>query len=477
MYNRRSYFRGGRVNYGFGGSVLTFAKNLAEGKRLGSGAFDGVGQAALTPGSGITAGFGLAKQLGQNIMDPNVNVFGRPQQPNVTGPGQQVPGQQAQPQQANPLLGVTGQLAQNFLGQAHGGKVNLIKAQGGVNTGTAGEEEEEESIPGYAADPSLGFAAGTMGRRTSGGGRPEELMDFASFYKRQTGEDMPGIGSFPENYNQGSSDRNLDPSLYYPDFDQEAMDKANQMYKPDGRGGWVDFDARDSDAYPVGGSHHRDSSGAVYGRARFHPSHQGMDNARKASSVYDRVKEQEAAYRDYMKSWSPTDTQKKPEYSFEEGPGGEGGTLKITNAQRQSDGGMVYAQGGTRLPDKRSWMQMLADELSQVGSGIAEMSRGRDQYVLGDFQRGYRNQEKADAARQASGQSGRVDALGSAVGAGVGALLDDDASQARLYYGNTLNPFSVAVDAYERARMTDDARNATRQFAGGRNNVRLMRRR
>lgn len=119
MYNRRSYFRGGRVNYGLGGALLTLGKNLAAGKGLGSGALKGVGQAYVTPGSGMTAGLGLAKQVGQNIMDPNVNAFGKSNQPNVTGPGQQASPQQ----QPNPLLGVTGRLAQNFLNQEYGGKV------------------------------------------------------------------------------------------------------------------------------------------------------------------------------------------------------------------------------------------------------------------------------------------------------------------------------------------------------------------
>lgn len=502
MYNRRSYFRGGRVNYGLGGALLKVGSNLAQGKGFGSGALQGVGKAAITPGSAIGAGAELAGGLLQKSDNPLAQKIGKgldvasnfaPGGGGIKGAVGDVAGMIGQNQAAGAgpgaagaagasggAAGTIGNIAQNFLGQAHGGKVKLIKAQEGM------------SIPGYAADPSLGFAAGTMGRRTSGGGRPEELMDFASFYKRQTGEDMPGIGSFPENYNQGSSDRNLDPSLYYPGFDQEAMDKANQMYAMVGNAGQdtVDFDARDPDAYPT--------SGRMDGRPTFHPKYQGFENARKATQVYDRMKEQEAAYHDYMKSWSPVDAQKKPEYSFEEGEGGEGGTLKITNAQRQSNGGMVYAQGGTNIPkdpkaagspaaDNRSWMQMLADEVGQIGSGISGMAGAFDPFdqsprggtgpigAMRLFQKYYDEQEAQDRAREESGQKGRVDAFGRAIGAFDRALEGQAPTKigGEEWSGPT-NPFDAAVNAYERARTTEAARNATRQFAGGR--VRLMKR-
>jgi len=166
MYNRRSYFRGGRVNYGLGGALLKVGSNLAQGKGFGSGALQGVGKAAITPGSAIGAGAELAGGLLQKSDNPLAQKIGKgldvasnfaPGGGGIKGAVGDVAGMIGQNQAAgagpgaagaagaagavgNALGGVAGQLAQNFLGQARGGKVRLIKAEGGVNTGAAGQE-------------------------------------------------------------------------------------------------------------------------------------------------------------------------------------------------------------------------------------------------------------------------------------------------------------------------------------------------
>lgn len=63
--------------YGLGGALLTVGKNLAEGKGFGSGALQGVGKAAVTPGSAIGAGAGLAGNLLQNSDNPLAQKIGK----------------------------------------------------------------------------------------------------------------------------------------------------------------------------------------------------------------------------------------------------------------------------------------------------------------------------------------------------------------------------------------------------------------
>jgi len=50
---------GQKKSYGAGGAVMTLAKNLLEGKKLGDGALKGVLKAGITPGSGWGAGMKL----------------------------------------------------------------------------------------------------------------------------------------------------------------------------------------------------------------------------------------------------------------------------------------------------------------------------------------------------------------------------------------------------------------------------------
>lgn len=63
--------------YGLGGALLTVGKNLSEGKGFGSGALQGVGKAAVTPGSAIGAGADLAGNLLQKTNNPALQGIGK----------------------------------------------------------------------------------------------------------------------------------------------------------------------------------------------------------------------------------------------------------------------------------------------------------------------------------------------------------------------------------------------------------------
>lgn len=401
--------------YGLGGALLTMGKNFASGKGLGSGLFQGVGQAAITPGSGVTAGIGLAKQVGQNVLNPNVNAFGQPVQSNIN-----------QTQQIDPAAAyMQPAIPQNVVGQSYGGRVGLIKAEGGVG------------IPGGPRE----FQAGQMVRE--GRNPAEEALTREMFAQQRLG--MSGIPVAPTTKEGG---------LY--ESDPVLRDRIIEMR---GRG------------HTLQG-----------------PSAQTEMDLMKYEEDMAKLNK---GYEDYYSRRTPIEP-KGPGYSFEEGPGGEGGTLKVTNAQRQSNGGVVYAQRGTNIPedpkaagapDNRSLAQRLADELSQIYAGVENVvdRRGtefspRTDSIVDLFTRGYGAQERADAAREESGASGRVDAALSGLGAADRALSGPAPTKiGGDEWGGPSNPFSAMSRAYNRARMTDEARNASRQFAGGKVRLRKFR--
>ena len=77
MGGKMSYGMGGKMEYGLGGALLKVGSNLAQGKGFGSGALQGVGKAALTPGSGIGAGAQLAGNLLQKSDNPALQGIGK----------------------------------------------------------------------------------------------------------------------------------------------------------------------------------------------------------------------------------------------------------------------------------------------------------------------------------------------------------------------------------------------------------------
>jgi len=62
---------------GVGGALLTLGKNIAQGKKLGSGALKGVLRAGVTPGSGVSAGLGLAGALAGKSNNPALQKIGK----------------------------------------------------------------------------------------------------------------------------------------------------------------------------------------------------------------------------------------------------------------------------------------------------------------------------------------------------------------------------------------------------------------
>jgi hypothetical protein len=120
-----------RQSYGIGGALLKVGSNLAQGKGLGSGLLQGVGKAAVTPGSGIGAGAELAGNLLQKADSPLAQKIGKgldvasnfaPGGGGVAGAVGDVAGLAAGAG-AGGAAGALGNLAQNVLGQAHGGGI------------------------------------------------------------------------------------------------------------------------------------------------------------------------------------------------------------------------------------------------------------------------------------------------------------------------------------------------------------------
>jgi len=443
-----------RQSYGIGGALLKVGSNLAQGKGFGSGALQGVGKAAITPGSGIGAGAELAGNLLQKADNPLAQKIGQglgvasnfaPGGGGIAGAVGDVAGLAAGAGgggAAGGAAGVLGNLAQNVLGQARGGSIPYNPDLAGapyrmrgvslMKSGRAVYAENGVAVPG---EPPSEFQVGQMVRE--GRGPSEEALTREMFAKQRLGFD--GIPVAPTT-------------------------KEGEAYESDPR-------VRKQ---------------VIEMRGRGHTLQGPSQQLEMKRMEYDdRMRELNDAYSDYFGRRSVVEP-KGPEYSFQEGPGGEGGTLSIQNAQRQFNGGLISAQGGVNTSgaeeppeDDRSYAQMFADEIGQIGSGLNKViDRSGTEFSpatesIGSlFRRGYASQESADRAREASGQSGRVDALGDA----LGTFVDDKAANLRVQSGRSVNPFEAAGNAYTRSRMTDEARNSGRQFAGGRVRIRKRRR-
>lgn len=73
----KSKYSAQNKSYGVGGAVMTLGKNLLQGKKFGSGAFEGVLRAGITPGSGVGAGIGLAGALAGKSKNPTMQKIGK----------------------------------------------------------------------------------------------------------------------------------------------------------------------------------------------------------------------------------------------------------------------------------------------------------------------------------------------------------------------------------------------------------------
>lgn len=178
-----------RQSYGIGGALLKVGSNLAQGKGLGSGLFQGVGKAAMTPGSGIGAGAELAGNLLQKADNPLAQKIGKgldvasnfaPGGGGIKGAVGDVAGLAAGAGAggaAGGALGALGNLAQNVLGQAHGGGiphnpelagapyrmrgVRLMKSGGTIDYENGGRPGE---IPGLDVKSRETQVGGPIGR-------------------------------------------------------------------------------------------------------------------------------------------------------------------------------------------------------------------------------------------------------------------------------------------------------------------------
>ena len=192
MY-RKNYGYGGKVNYGLGGALLKVGSNLAQGKKLGSGLFEGVTKAAITPGSAISSGAELGGTLLQKSDNPLVQKLGEgldlasnfaPGGGGIKGTIGDVAGMAVGP---GGFGGVFGQAAGPLLGQSVGGSipfnpesagapyrmrgVGLVKAQAGMNVG----------------DPTKDLMA-ALTRATEGSSdepRERDAMDFSDLNELQ----------------------------------------------------------------------------------------------------------------------------------------------------------------------------------------------------------------------------------------------------------------------------------------------------
>tara|TARA_R100001510_G_C7654174_1_gene212794 strand:+ start:3521 stop:4045 length:525 start_codon:yes stop_codon:yes gene_type:complete len=125
-----------------------------------------------------------------------------------------------------------------------------------------------------------------------------------------------------------------------------------------------------------------------------------------------------------------------------------------------------YQSSGKYADD--SFLQDMYDDASAIGMGLLNMFGGegslRDRYVLG-----YQNEQADDYARQRSGQAGKVDAIGAAVGE-----LMSEIGRDYTYEPSSVQktPFRDAARAYDRARMTNEERDALRREQEARMNRR-----
>lgn len=398
-----------------------------------------------------------------------------------------------------------------------------VYAEYGVNTDGAKEAAAaQEETTNFLLNPEAGFQEGDIGRLGGTSGRPEQLPTFQQFFEKEYGY-FPSVASLPSTSQgdvRGSDLKGAPEHTFYSDLTEKTSDEG--LFK-----GFVD---KGAGSFPTSGGRYETvedfrqyEPGSSFQGVRYARSGAGDDELRAAYRTKADVDAANKRYAEMMKNAQLSQKSGVTMEAIDPEREGESGGFRVTGPQslvnetaapgaRQFNGGAVkprlmksggksvYASNGVNTSgameaaragaeaggqlgqseDERSYLQMFADELGQIASGIERVvDRSGTEFspatesIASLFRKGYASQEEADRAREESGQSGRVDAFGRA----LGTFIDDEASQGRLYSGREVNPFSVAARAYERSRMTDAARNAGRQYAGGRSPVRLMKRR
>jgi len=116
-----------------------------------------------------------------------------------------------------------------------------------------------------------------------------------------------------------------------------------------------------------------------------------------------------------------------------------------------------YQSSGQFADDSR--VQQMYDDASAIGMGLLNMFQGEGD--LGErYEQGFFKEVQADQERQRSGQAGKLDAAGAAVGEFFDEL---GADYTYLPASVQKTPFRDAAAAYDRARMTNEERDALRR--------------
>jgi hypothetical protein len=106
-----------------------------------------------------------------------------------------------------------------------------------------------------------------------------------------------------------------------------------------------------------------------------------------------------------------------------------------------------------------SRVQQMYDDASAIGMGLLNMFGGEGD-LRERYEQGFQQEVQADQARQRSGQAGKLDAMGAAVGEFFDELGEDYTYRPASVQKT---PFRDAAAAYERARMTNEERDALRR--------------
>lgn len=464
----------------FGSNVV---KGLQDGKKLGDGllkgSLQGVGKAAITPGSGIGAGAELAGNLLQGTDNPALQGIGK----GLGVASNFAPGGGGIAGAVGDVAGLAGGAAGGAAGGGQG-LMNMLQGAGGAG-GAAGAGGGLLGMAGQLLSAENGVKTpNAEPPQTDGDIMRQEMLD-----QRQSERDMAnsgGLGRRALDMSRGvdmdrSSSGQLDSGAAYsgPKYRMAELNEiARGVYDKD-----VDYDRL---AY-------------------------SMDNA---SSKHQPALSNILANQTTMRQFNGGAVSNNKEMM--ETNMAYGGTPRRGVKLMKRGGGPVYASNGNVTPtdpqepkqpyDGRSYLQKFVDEAGQIGAGILGMDDSLDsQSNLGmtgstseksvfdmlsripsDFMKAYLEQEESDRAEAASGKEGMVDAFGTALGAFSKGF--EGNSPSRIGGEETtsvlgLTPFADAQRAFDRARMTfeernqaDAARKAARQFAGGRAPVRLRKR-
>jgi len=401
----RRYIGQSTVDYGLGGALLKVGSNIAQGKGFGSGALQGVGKAAITPGSGIGAGAELAGNLLQKTNNPLAQKIGQgldvasnfaPGGGGLKGAIGDVAGLAAN-------AGIIGGGAANAIG----GLANLAGGGGGGGGGL-----------GPMGALKQFSDAGLIGQ---GGGAGGNLLNLASNFLGEAGMSVPnkitnqnnmkfsyGAGGynsprFSAQAGQATPEQLAEASQILANMGKEEKMAKYGMMSDDailqeiakGLGGGEAPTPYQPEAAIADGGSAADYMGSA--------QHEANVTGKAATDSRGRTLAEPEAHT-FMRDPETGEMMHPREIDERE-------------AQRAAKGG-------------RSVFGALADEAGQIGAGLAAASRGLDRRsdaaiegryshtggvapgpgrVVDDFVRAYDRQQAEDDARRASGALGTVD--------------------------------------------------------------------